>query len=188
MGNIDRGHEKAWGEYVDENSRIAHAVSVEDLESLRSLIRNTSDQGMTLWLAGNGGSSSAAAHAVADFVKTAPSMGKRGSRAFALHESSALLTALSNDVSFEAAFAETLQYLAKPGDLLLSISVSGLSPNLIMAHTSAAEIGLSTATIAGLRGRELADTCDAAVLIPSDDYQIVENLHVSILHWLAVTL
>lgn len=188
MGNLDREDENTWGQYVDENSRIARALNVEDLESLRSLIRSTSDQGMTVWLAGNGGSSSAAAHAVADFVKTAPSMGKRGSRAFALHESSALLTALSNDVSFEAAFAETLKYLAKPGDLLLSISVSGLSPNLIRAHTAATEIGLTTATISGLRGSDLADSCDAAVLIPSDDYQIVENLHVSILHWLAITL
>lgn len=188
MDNLASSVPIEWSEYLTNNIEVFHSTDSSQIYRLRNLFRDVSDRGATVWLAGNGGSSSAASHAVADFVKTAPLMGQRKTKAFALHESTALFTAFSNDVGFEQALALSLRAQASSGDLLLSISVSGRSPNLLAAHTEAKKLGLGTATITGVNGLELAQSSDAGVVIPSDNYQIVENMQTLILHWLAITL
>jgi D-sedoheptulose 7-phosphate isomerase len=146
------------------------------------------DNGETLWVAGNGGSSATASHAVADFTKTVTQGGKRGIKSVALSEMVSLQTAFANDVSFIDAMSETLKLVGREGDALLLFSVSGQSPNLLRAADAATGLGMEVLSIVGRNGSPLADLSTHSILLDSDDYQVVENLHVSLMHWLVKEL
>jgi phosphoheptose isomerase len=92
-------------------------------------------------------------------------------------------TAFANDESFKDAFALTLDLYAEERDALLILSVSGLSPNLLAASQSAFRRNIDVFAIVGIRGKELAENSDHSLVIESDDYQIVENAQMSLIHW-----
>jgi D-sedoheptulose 7-phosphate isomerase len=78
--------------------------------------------------------------------------------------------------------------LARSGDAVLILSVSGTSPNLVAAHDTAQKNGIETACIVGKGGSDLAKACDYSILLDSKDYQLIENAHVSIMHWFVKVL
>lgn len=178
----------SWKNYLDENNKISNLISEETLTIFRDALLSTRDTGSTLWIAGNGGSAALASHAVADLMKTSTSLGAFPIKSIALHESTSLQTAYANDVSFEDAFADSLSLLAAPGDGLLVFSVSGLSPNLVKLVKVAKSIGVRIFVVVGVRGHTMATEADHSVLIPTNDYQIVENIQLSILHWITKTM
>ena len=188
MSNMSTRHE-SFEDYFVHTKQAMEGLLASDLEGLRTAIMAAGKSGSTLWVAGNGGSASTASHFVADMVKSSTGFGGLSVRTVALHEQVALATALANDISFEEAFAEQLRFLAKPGDLFLYLSVSGTSPNLIQAAKAAREIGLHSACIVGSKGRELAEQlCEIPIVVESTDYQVVENAHVILMHWLCRVL
>lgn len=173
--------------------KIAHTEAFAncdpiEMSKVQAILQDVRSTGSTVWVGGNGGSAASASHTVADFTKTSTSGGKAPIRAIALSELVSLVTAFSNDVSFEDAFAESLRLLAKPGDVFLLISVSGTSPNLVRAATVAAEIGLKVVSLVGARGHKVAAQSDAAIVIQSEDYQVVENMHMALIHWFVKAL
>ena len=161
---------------IDNLSNPEIIAFLEGLHAIRSA-------GATLWIAGNGGSASTGSHAVVDFVKTAQSHSRSFLRAQNLPDAVALTTAFSNDISFESSLGNSLKSLAIPGDSLLILSVSGTSPNLIYAFEIAKEIGLKTFCILGKKGIDLAEKSDYSIVIESEDYQIVENVQLMLIHW-----
>ena len=177
-----------WDEYISQNMDVKDLLDLSHLEAIENLISATRSASKTIWVVGNGGSAATASHFVADLVKTTKQFSGNSHRTIALHELQSLQTAYANDISFSRAFAETLKDMASPGDLLLIISVSGTSGNLIEARLAAAELNLKTTCMVGLAGEALRDLCDAGVVIPSFDYQVVENWHTILLHWLAKTV
>ena len=174
--------------YVAANSGALSAIENSTIElfvnGLDSLRRN----GKTLWVAGNGGSAATASHTVADLTKTITSSGDSGLRSIAISEMVSLQTAFANDESFEQAMSRTIQMVGSEGDGLLVISVSGLSPNLIAAANEAKAKGLTLFSLVGSRGVSLARDSDFAILVPSEDYQIVENAHMALIHWFVKAL
>ncbi len=174
--------------YLDDNFRIFRAIEPDKLFSLVQALTSVREAGGTLWVAGNGGSAAAASHFVADLVKTARSFTGKSLPTIALHECISLTTAYSNDQSFEASLGETLRDLARPGDALLILSVSGTSPNLVYAKGIADQLGLVTLSIVGEKGSALSGQSTVGICLKSGDYQIVENAHILILHWLAKNL
>lgn len=175
--------------YIRSNFEVLGLLDTSALEELRVHLAEMADSGATLWVAGNGGSETTASHFVADMVKSALQFGNKSVRTIALTEQSALNTALVNDVSFEESLAEQLALQARRGDTFLYLSVSGLSPNLVTAAKKAEQLGISTIGIVGERGEPVArQLCKVAIIVPSDDYQIVENAHVFIMHWLCKVL
>ena len=110
-----------------------------------------------------------------------PAAGRR-LRAVALTDNVALITAWANDARYEDIFAEQLENLLHPGDVACAISASGNSPNILAAFSFARQAGAVTAGITGFQGGKMKSLCDVCVVVPSDNMQIIEDLHVSISH------
>ena len=172
-----------WQEYLASNEAVMASIDPEKVADFFHALLNVRAQSGTVWVLGNGGSASAASHAVADFGKTSKSQGAKPLFTIAPSEMVSMQTAYSNDVSFEQGFAATLRDFAKPQDAIWIISVSGKSPNLIAAAEVAKELNLQVLSTVGSSGSALAQQSTVGLVIPSSDYQIVENGHVILMHW-----
>lgn len=148
-----------------------------------------------LLLCGNGGSAADAQHIAAEFVGKFEKE-RRGWPAIALTTDTSTLTSISNDYGFEQVFARQVEALAAPGDVLIAISTSGTSGNVIAAVMAARSIGCKTVGLTGASGRRLASLCDIAVLVPSMRTSRIQEAHSIIGHlwcelvdeWLAENL
>ncbi len=137
--------------------------------------------GGRLLVAGNGGSAAEAQHLAAELVGRL-----RGERiplsAIALTPDSSAITAIGNDYGFEEVFARQVRAHGRPGDVLLLLSTSGHSPNLVNAAHAAREIGVRTWAMAGAGSSPLADACDETLHCPSAESQVVQELHLVSVH------
>jgi D-sedoheptulose 7-phosphate isomerase len=131
---------------------------------------------------GNGGSASNASHFVADFVKASAVDGCRRLRALSLLDNCALTTAVANDFGYEQSLRYPLSMYGRAGDLAIAISASGNSPNVVAACEWARDNGLKLAAITGFSGGRIACLCDLHIHIPSDNYGLVEDLHLAVGH------
>ena len=130
---------------------------------------------------GNGGSAADAQHVVAELVGRFREE-RRALPAIALTANSATLTALGNDYGFERVFARQVEALARPGDVLLAISTSGNSPNVVQAAQSARSLGCTVVVLTGARGGELAGHADFIVKAPSDTVARIQEVHSLCIH------
>ena len=137
---------------------------------------------------GNGGSSSCAAHHVADYVKTAQVNGHRRLRALCFTDNVPMLTAITNDLAFDQAFRHQLETYARPGDVAVAISASGNSPNITAACQWARLHGVTVVGITGFDGGRLATLAHLHLHVPSDNYGVIEDLQLSIGHLAAQCL
>jgi len=137
-----------------------------------------------VFIVGNGGSASTASHMANDLSKQAQVGGRRPLRAHALTDSVETLTAFANDIGYENVFAAQLKTHGRPGDVLVLISCSGNSPNLITAIEVAKHLGLKTIAFGGTSGGQTSQMCDHYVHVPSDDYGQVETAHLLFEHLL----
>ena len=131
---------------------------------------------------GNGGSASTASHMAADLGKNTIGPNMRRFRILSLNDNAAIVTALANDIGYEHIFSEQLVNLIQPGDLLSAISGSGSSPNVVRAMTYAREQCAEVVAVLGFDGGRAAALADLAVIVPSDHYGIVEDVHLIINH------
>ena len=156
------------------------SVSVSELLAVYALISETRVSKGTVWICGNGGSSATASHMQVDL-----SFGvKPAVRARSMSDNAAALTATGNDVSFERVFARQLELEGTKEDLLIVISASGNSQNLVEAVRAANSIGIKTCGFLGFDGGALKALVDIAVHTPTrkGDYGIAEDLHGSLNH------
>jgi D-sedoheptulose 7-phosphate isomerase len=168
--------------YLEELSATIRKLPLPAIDRLVRVFFEAYQSGRTIFLFGNGGSAALASHMACDLGKgTAPAAGRR-LRAVALTDNVALITAWANDARYEAIFAEQLENLLHPGDVACAISASGNSPNIIAALSYARQAGAATAGITGFQGGKMKSLCEACVVVPSDNMQIIEDLHVSISH------
>jgi len=175
-------------QYVDDQYSALKSIDSAALESFIDGLRAVRSRGGTIWVAGNGGSHASASHVVADFVKTATEFGAAPLKAVAVSEMVSLATAHSNDNSFGVALASIIEAMARPEDAVMIISVSGRSPNLVECQRIASTMNLTVFSLVGIRGTELAALSDFALVVDSDDYQTVENAHMSLVHWFVKAL
>jgi D-sedoheptulose 7-phosphate isomerase len=131
---------------------------------------------------GNGGSASTASHMAADLGKNTIGPNMRRFRVISLNDNTAMLTALANDLGYENVFREQLQNLIRPGDLLIAISGSGNSENVVNAIRYAQEQCAETACLLGFDGGDVAQMVDVSIIVPSDHYGVVEDVHLIINH------
>lgn len=131
---------------------------------------------------GNGGSASTASHMAADIAKNTIGPNMRRFRVLSLNDNTAMLTALANDLGYEHVFREQLQNLIRAGDLLIAISASGNSPNVLNAIRYAQAQCAQVAGILGFGGGEASELVDVSIVVPSDHYGVVEDVHLIINH------
>lgn len=153
------------------------AAFVEELELARRHQR-------TVFFIGNGGSAATASHFANDLVKATRVDGRSGFRAVSLTDNIQLLTALANDHGYETVFTGQMRDLFKGGDLLVAISASGNSPNVVAAVKLAKERGGRTVGLVGFDGGALRDLCDLVVHVRSEkgEYGPVEDIHLILEH------
>jgi D-sedoheptulose 7-phosphate isomerase len=148
-----------------------------------ALIARTMAGGNKLMLCGNGGSAADSQHIAAEFVNVLnQGFPRRALPALALTTDTSILTACSNDFGFDGAFARQVQAIGRPGDVLLGISTSGNSQNIVEAVESARRSGIHTVALTGGQGGRLAALADIAILVPSDRTQHIQECHITIGH------
>ena len=168
--------------YLEELSATIGKLPVSEINRLVNILLEVYENGRTVFLFGNGGSAALASHMACDLGKgTAAASGKR-LRALALTDNAALITAWANDTAYEHVFAEQLESLLRPADVAFAISASGNSPNVLAALSFARRAGAVTAGIAGFQGGKMKPLCDVCAVVPSQNMQIIEDLHLSIAH------
>jgi D-sedoheptulose 7-phosphate isomerase len=140
-------------------------------------------QGGKLIFMGNGGSAADSQHLAAEFVVRYKAE-RQPLAAIALTVDTSILTAHSNDYSFDSVFTRQVQALAKPQDLIIGISTSGNSANVIDAIEAAKEIGCQTWAWTGSHGGKLNSIADHLIRIPSDETARIQEAHIFIGHWL----
>ena len=156
---------------------------LEQIVDVARLIRGALQSGNKVLLCGNGGSAADAQHIAAELVGRFRRE-RRSLPAIALTTDSSILTAVSNDYGFEQIFARQVEALVQPGDVVVGISTSGHSANVLKAMMTARERGALTAGLTGSNGIRLASICDASVMVPSNNVARVQEIHIAIGHLL----
>ena len=141
-----------------------------------------------IWVCGNGGSAASAAHVGCDFGKTAARPGAKPLKCVSLSDNTAFLTAIGNDLSFAATFSRQLENVVAKGDIVVLISGSGNSANLVAAAKLARRRGARVVSLLGFDGGRLKALSDEVLLIPSDQYGVIEDMHMSVAHILTFYL
>jgi D-sedoheptulose 7-phosphate isomerase len=170
-------------EYFEEHKRAVAALSYDLVNRLADELIRAYEAGRTVYLFGNGGSASLASHLACDLGKgTAYCNGGKRLRVLALTDNVEIMTAWANDSSYENIFSEQLRNFVQPQDVAFAISASGNSKNVLNALRVARQEGAATVGIAGFQGGEMKSLCDICVVVPSDDVQVIEDLHLAMAH------
>jgi D-sedoheptulose 7-phosphate isomerase len=169
-------------EYKAELLRTIDKIDLERVQQAIGWFEEARSEGKHIFVCGNGGSASTASHFACDMVKGASYNQPTRFRIMALTDSLPTLTAYSNDVSYECVFAEQLKNFAQPGDLLMAISGSGNSPNVLRAVEYAKSIGCRTIGLTGRDGGKLGAAVDLNVQVPVPHMGRIEDAHMIICH------
>ncbi|PIP82300.1 MAG: hypothetical protein CO113_01020 [Elusimicrobia bacterium CG_4_9_14_3_um_filter_62_55] len=156
------------------------SIDFKAVAAIAKVLETAEKNGKTVFLMGNGGSAATASHLAVDFCKTAWCPGKKPMRAVALTDNAAFLTAIGNDLGYDKLFVRQLENLLSPGDVLFMISGSGNSPNLLEAARFAKKRRAKVVAMVGFSGGKLKKAADVALHVASDQYGVVEDLHMAV--------
>jgi D-sedoheptulose 7-phosphate isomerase len=188
------GHEgREWEHHHDEDlliRRYFHDLSAlipqlpyPAINRIVSVFLSAFAEQRTVYVFGNGGSAASASHMMCDINKGAGGLGMgTRPRVMALTDNASLISAWANDLGYERIFSEQLKTFIKPRDVAFAISTSGDSPNVLLALETAREYGAVTVGLGGCQGGQMKSLCDLCAIIPSDNVQLVEDLHHSMIH------
>ncbi len=168
--------------YFQQVAGTLTAIPAGPIEQIIAALQRARAEGRRIFTCGNGGSSANASHFVNDMVKSTILPGRPRLKLMCLSDNVSTLTAYANDVSYDVVFAEPLAALAEPGDVLIALSGSGNSPNVLAALDMAQEMGITRIGLTGRDGGKLKDKCDICVIVPHDSMQVIEDAHLVILH------
>jgi len=170
-------------QYFEELQRVMVSFPKDGIDQIAETLLRAYDAGRTVYLFGNGGSAALASHFACDLGKgTAYCNGGKRFRVLSLADNLPTLTAWANDTNYEEVFSEQLRNFVQPGDVALAISGSGNSKNVLNALRVARDASATTVGISGFQGGEMKPLCDICVVVPSENMQIIEDLHVAMSH------
>ncbi len=173
-------------QFVEEyRAQLLDTIGLIDARLVNRVIEwfgEARENGRHIFVCGNGGSASTASHFVCDINKGASYSRDRRFKMMALTDNLATLTAYSNDVSYECAFAEQLKNFAEPGDIVLAISGSGNSPNVLRAVEYANSIGCKTVALTGRDGGKLGPLASLNIRVPVPHMGRIEDAHMIVCH------
>lgn len=170
---------------TDYFTQVQQALASVDAEAVSDLIQRlleVNERDGFVYVCGNGGSAATASHFVNDLSKSTVVPGQKRFRALALTDNVPLITAWANDTSYDNVFSEQLRGLVRANDLVIAISGSGNSPNVLKAIEAAAEVGATTVGWSGFNGGKLAKLVDLSIDIPCDVMEQIEDVHLSLAH------
>jgi len=173
---------------LQEAVDVASTIDPLALERIAQELLKCQARGRVVFTIGNGGSAATASHFACDLAKGTRDGGPPTFKVLSLTDNIPVITAWANDSSYDDVFAEQLAALANPGDLLVAVSVSGTSRNVVAAATMARSCGMTVVSLTGRTGGTLASLSDVVVKVPSSGMELVEDVHMIIAHSLCVTL
>lgn len=168
--------------YFNRLKAAIDQVPVDRVEAIGEVLYRAYRHGKQVFVVGNGGSAATASHMACDLGKNTISANRPRFRVLSLNDNVPLLSALANDVGYEHVFSEQLKNLIRPGDVLISISASGNSPNILQAMAYARSRAATNIALLGFDGGKAAALADEYVLAPISDYGIVEDIHMILDH------
>lgn len=171
---------RAIAEHRTVLARVSKLLGPQVQESADRIVEAL-ETGHKVLLVGNGGSAADAQHIAAE-LSGRYTRERQGLAAVALTTDTSALTAISNDYGFERVFERQVEALARPGDVLIAISTSGNSPNVLRAVWRARELGCSVIGWAGKDGGRLAGLCDLPIVVPSEDTARIQEMHILVGH------
>lgn len=168
--------------YLQNFLNSINQIPLEKVSELADAILYTYHSGGSIFTMGNGGSGATASHVAGDYVKGASFGLEKRFRMICLNDNIPALMAIANDISYEAIFEEQLKNFARKGDLVIGLSGSGNSKNVVNALQWAKSQGIKTAALTGYKGGQCAQIADISIHIPVADMEIVEDLHMMTFH------
>lgn len=186
--------EMTYTKYLGELKGVMDQFPLADLKRLTDILFHAYENDRAIFLFGNGGSAALASHLATDLAKgthfPGPTAMKsvRRMRVLALTDNAPLMTAWSNDLSYEEVFSGQLENFVRARDVAFGISGSGNSPNVLRALELARLTGATTVGFAGFGGGKMKDLLDCAVVLESQNMQVVEDAHVILSHLLFLDL
>jgi D-sedoheptulose 7-phosphate isomerase len=174
------------GDYLSRVCQEIQRLDRAEVENVSDLIERAYDDGRFVFIIGNGGSGANASHLSEDLAKCTlrDFENQKRLKVLSLTDNTPGITAWANDEGYDRVFVEQLKNLASPGDLLLAISGSGNSPNIVKAVDWANKHGLTTVGITGFSGGKLKAMAHHDLHVPVDDMGIAESLHLVVFHWI----
>ncbi|HPP74261.1 MAG TPA: SIS domain-containing protein [Armatimonadota bacterium] len=177
---MDRAH--LIKSYLGEVSQIISELPADVIDDLVQTLKSAYNEGRCVMICGNGGSAATASHLACDLQKGVGCLKDQKFKAIAFTDAMPIITAWANDTDYDNIFAEQVVTWAQPGDILIAISGSGNSPNILRAVEAAKVRGVTTIGLTGMGGGKLAQMVDKPVVVASNNMQQVEDVHVVLAH------
>ena len=171
-------------DYLDLERKVLDSLDLEEIAQVLELFLAAYQAEGTIYVFGNGGSASTASHMANDFNKGISEYVDKKFRMVCLNDNVATLMSIANDISYEEVFRFQLRNKLRPGDLVIGISGSGNSPNVVNAVEYAKSQGIPTVGFTGFDGGRLKELADCGFHVPLRNMQVVEDLHLVINHLL----
>lgn len=168
--------------YLNTVSELLAAIPREKIAKVVDLVRDAYENGRRVFIMGNGGSASTSSHLACDLQKGLGAMTDRRFKVMSLSDSIPIMTAWGNDTDYSNIFAPQLETWVQPGDLVIGISGSGNSPNVINAIELANRMGAVTVGLSGFEGGKLDKLAQHGVVVRSDNMQHIEDVHMVLAH------
>ena len=180
--SIASGSTVAAKEYFTSLQEVFSRLDLAVIDQMTEAIWENYENGHTLYIFGNGGSAALASHFACDIGKGTVAPNRKRLRTVSLTDNVPLLTALANDLAYKDVFSEQLAGLAERGDMVLAISGSGNSPNVVQGLEEAKKLGLHTLVLTGFSGGLVKAIADLCLIVPSDNMQHIEDAHLCATH------
>lgn len=171
--------------YIDEGVRARSLLDPHDVAEVARVVAHCFKNGKKLLLFGNGGSAADAQHIAAEFVGRFLKE-RRSLPALALTTNTSVLTAISNDYSYELVFARQVEAFGERGDVAFAISTSGNSRNVLEGVKAAKNLGIYTVGLTGGSGGKLKELVNKAVVVASDKTSIIQEVHIAVGHMVSL--
>ncbi len=171
--------------YVDSYYKAIKSIDLNSLDRAFTTIVKTIESNSWIYFCGNGGSAEISNHMECDHLKGTSSNTSLLPRVKSLSSNVGLISAVANDIDYSEVYSYQLSRVGRGGDLLISVSSSGNSTNIIKAQTVALSLGITTIALTGFNGGESKSLANISLHVPESNYGIVEDAHQSILHILA---
>jgi phosphoheptose isomerase len=181
------GIESVWMQHRNEVINGLNSITMHDLQKAADVILYAIRSGKTIYTAGNGASAAIAQHWACDYTKGCSDTGARPfkPKVISLSANIPLMTAISNDISYDEVYSYQLERLADPGDVFISISSSGNSPSVVRACEVALEKNLSVIALTGFNGGRTNELAQYPIHVDVQEYEAVEDVHQAIMHMIA---
>lgn len=169
-------------EYLNRDIEAFNKLNIDEINTAMEAIYHAWERGSTIYVMGNGGSAATASHMVCDFNKGVSLNTGRKFKLICLNDNIPIITAIANDISYDKIFELQLKDVVTKDDLVLAISGSGNSKNIVNAVSYAKSIGTKIVGMTGYHGGKLRELADYHLHVPVDDMQVTEDFHMIFVH------